>query len=165
MDDSLNKGSWQQLMAEKPELLEMVRGYELDGRTYDMLGNLDLMVRPMKPVHVRLAWGAEDRRNYKNVCILEARQGTVLIGPFISADEKQVLRVALQEKLPVAILLTNGIAEDYEMPAEWWDAFAEGNLLLLADGPYQPAQTKLTRERCKELNTIAEELAAEDWFE
>lgn len=123
---------WQQRMAERPELFEVVRGFGSGVMTFDMVGNAGLLEQTMKPVHVRHRWGMEERRDYKNSCILEARKGTVLISPFISTDEKQVLQVALKERLQVVILMTKGMPGNYQVPPQLMDACYEGRLLLMA---------------------------------
>lgn len=156
---------WMALKAEKPELFEVMQGVELGCHCYDAIGNVSLLTLPMKPVHVRMAWSAEDRRNYKNWCILEARQGTVLVGPFISSDEKQVMREALKEGLAVVQLVLCGFSDDYRMPMPLLDACAEGRLLLMAPWPDRDPKLPITRQECQTLNRMAEDLAAEDWFE
>lgn len=161
----VERDRWERLKAERPELFEVMYGVDLGHHCYEALGNVGLLQLPMKPVHVRMLWNAEDRRNYKNWCILEGRQGTVLVGPFISTDEKQVMRVALKEGLPVVQLLVNGLPDADSLPDELMGACAEGRLLLMAPWPDRDAKLPLTRQECQTLNKMAEELAAEDWFE
>jgi len=142
------------------ELLRIRRGERYAGLSIDAVGNMELLQREKKAVHVRSRWTAEEKRAYKNGCILAARQGAVLVGPFISPDERAVLEVALREKLPVVYLQENGFPELYKPAGELIDSCAEGHLLLIAPWPYHSRRQTITREQCQLLNTMAERIAA-----
>ena len=142
------------------DLFTIQRGKEYAGTAFDTLGNISLLDRELQAVHVGSRWSAEEKRNYKNGCILAARQGIVLIGAFISEDEKAVKRVALEEKLPMIQLQENGFPELYKPAGEFFDACAEGRLLLMAPWPYHARRHTISREQCKALNLMAEQLAA-----
>lgn len=141
------------------DLLRVQRGCSIAGRAYDAVGNTQLLRRPMLPVHVGSRWTAEEKRAYKNGCILAARQGAVLVGPFISPDERAVLKVALEEGLAVIYLQENGFPELYKPAGELIDSCVEGRVLLLAPWPYHTRRQAITREQCLLLNRMAEELA------
>lgn len=141
------------------DLFTIQRGKEYAGTAFDTLGNISLLDRELQAVHVGSRWSAEEKRNYKNGCILAARQGKVLIGAFISEDEKAVKRVALEEKLPMIQLQENGFPELYKPAGEFFDACAEGRLLLMAPWPYHVRRHTISREQCKALNQMAEQLA------
>lgn len=142
------------------DLFTIQRGKEYAGTAFDTLGSISLLNRELQAVHVGSRWSAEEKRNYKNGCILAARQGKVLIGAFISEDEKAVKRVALEEKLPMIQLQENGFPELYKPAGEFFDACAEGRLLLMAPWPYHARRHTISREQCKALNQMAEQLAA-----
>jgi len=143
----------------RPELLRIRRSEQYAGLSFDAVGNMELLQREKKAVHVRSRWTAEEKRAYKNGCILAARQGAVLVGAFVSDNEKAVKRVALQEKLPLILLQENGFPELYKPSGELFDACAEGRLLLLAPWPYHTRRQTITREQCKLLNSMAERIA------
>jgi len=143
----------------RPELLRIRRSELYAGLSFDAVGNMELLQRPKKAVHVRSCWTAEEKRAYKNGCILAARQGAVLVGAFVSDDEKAVKRVALQEKLPLILLQENGFPELYKPSGELFDACAEGRLLLLAPWPYHTRRQTITREQCQLLNQMVERIA------
>lgn len=156
---------WQELRQERPELFVPVRGFEFAHHCYDLLGNMGLLQMPMLPVHVRRMWNNEERRNYKNHCILEARHGVVLVGPFISADEKQVMNQAIKEGLPFALLTPDAFPDNYEVPDALLGPLAEGSLLIMNPWPSREKTAPITRQECLTLNQMAEAIAGEDWFE
>lgn len=159
-----NTRHWEALKLSHPELFEVSRGLELAHHCYDLLGNTGLLQMPMLPVHVRHAWSAEERRNYKNRCILEARNGAVLISPFISPDEKQVMDVALSEGLSVVMLTVDALS-DYVPSDALLAPLAQGRMLIMNPWPDRPRRAPLTRLECQTLNRLAGDIAAEDWFE
>ncbi|MCI7556735.1 MAG: hypothetical protein MST03_08115 [Bacteroidales bacterium] len=118
-------------------------------------------------VHKEWVWDAERGdnqrlRDYKNGCILRARQGAVLVSPFISPDEAAVRDVALREGLPMIYILDNGLPESakYKPPGNLIEAIAAGRLLLLSPWPhYVPDKSRCTRAECTAMNAMAETIA------
>ena len=94
-----------------------------------------------------------------NLCIVAARQGAALIGPFISPKEKQVLEVALKEGLSVIVLLPHGLSEFYKPVGMFMEACAQGKMLFLTEASAEENPRKrISREECQRLNAIAEEM-------
>lgn len=142
-------------------------GIELAGHTYSGVGNIALLhAERYAPVHVRSVWieDAEQHgdntklRDYMNGCVLAARQGAVMVSPFISKQEKMVQDVLLREHLPFILLADNGF-RDYYKPADGiFDAVAEGRVLILSPWPYDAGKRHISRADCVALNTMAEEI-------
>ena len=136
-------------------------------RSYDGVGNTTLlMAGQFMPVHVRSVWvkaaengDAEPLRSYKNGCVLAARKGAVMVSPFISTDEKQVMQVLLQERLPFIVLADNGFREYYKPSDALFDACAAGRVLILSPWPYNVEKRKISRDECVALNEMAEEIS------
>lgn len=147
--------------------------------TFSAVGNLGLLDMPLKAVHVRRKFTDAERKDYMNDCILSARNGDVLIGAFISEYEKQVRDEALREGLVVIQLCHEQFSDLYRPSGNLFDACSTGRLLLLHEKPSASATTptaqptrpslrnpyweslrKITREQCKALNALAEELAS-----
>ena len=96
-----------------------------------------------------------------NCCIVKARQGVVLIGPFISPWEKMVLDVALREGLPIIQLVPNGFSNYYKPPGGLIDACSRGKMLFMTEAAFEDSFSKrITREECIALNALASELAS-----
>ena len=155
-----------------PEYFYVQRGIEIAGKQYAAVGNLTLLYEPeLMPVHVHREWvlaaerGDNQRlRDYKNSCILHARQGAVLVSPFISPDEAAVRDVALREGLPTIYILDNGLPHNcrYKPAAYLMQALAAGQLLLLSPWPhYVTDKGRCTRAECIAMNQMAEQIAEE----
>ena len=150
----------------KPGFFRVQQGIVIGERSYDGVGNTTLlMAGQFMPVHVRSIWvkaaehgNSQTLRNYKNGCVLAARKGTVMVSPFISTDEKQVMQVLLQERLSFIILADNGFREYYKPSDALFDACAAGRVLILSPWPYNVEKRKISREECVALNEMAEEI-------
>ena len=138
-------------------------------RTYNAVGNIALLQHDhYSPVHVRSVWvqDAEQHgydqplRDYKNGCVLAARQGTVMVSPFISQHEQEVLHVLLKEKHPIIYIADNGFSEYFKPSDLLFDAVAEGRLLILSPWPYDPDKRHVTRTDCVAMNKMAEDICA-----
>ncbi len=96
----------------------------------------------------------------KNSCVLSARQGAVMVSPFISDHEKQVMQVLLREHLPFIYLVDNGFRDYYKPSDALFDACAAGRVLILSPWPYDATKRHISRADCVALNTMAEEIQA-----
>ena len=150
----------------KPGFFRVQTDIVIGGRTYDAVGNIALLMdSTYAPVHVRhtlveRARHGDDQplRDYKNACVLKARQAVVMVSPFISPDEKQVMQVLLKERHPFILLTDNGF-RDYYKPADMlFDACATGRLLILSPWPYDGRKRHISRADCIALNDMAEEI-------
>jgi hypothetical protein len=150
----------------KPGFFRVQQDIVIGERSYDGVGNTTLlMAGQFMPVHVRSVWvkaaehgDNQSLRDYKNGCVLAARKGTVMVSPFISTDEKQVMQVLLQEQLPFIVLADNGFREYYKPSDALFDACAAGRVLILSPWPYNVEKRKISRDECVALNEMAEEI-------
>ncbi len=150
----------------KPGYFRVQREIMIGGRSYDGVGNTMLLTAERHAVvHVRSMMvkaaengDAEQLRNYKNSCVLAARKGTVMVSPFISEHEKQVMQVLLREQLPFVYLADNGFRDYYKPADALFDACAAGRVLILSPWPYDAGKRKISRADCVALNNTAEEI-------
>lgn len=150
----------------KPGFFCVQRNIVIGGRSYDGVGNATLlMAEKMAAVHVRSAMvkaaergDAETLRNYKNSCVLAARQGAVMVSPFISPHEKQVMQVLLDEQWPFICLTDNGFRDYYKPSDALFDACAAGRVLILSPWQYDAGKRHISRADCVALNNMAEEI-------
>lgn len=150
----------------KPGYFRVQKDIEIGDRTYDGVGNVALLqAEHFEPVHVRSVMvkaaqqgDAEQLRNYMNGCVLAARRGTVMVSPFISPQEKQVMQVLLKEQHPFVLLTDNGFRDYYKPADELFDACAAGRLLILSPWAYDEGKRHISRSDCVALNTMAEEI-------
>ncbi len=148
----------------KPGFFCVQRGIVIGGRSYDGVGNTTLlMAEEFATVHVRSAMvkaaecgDVEPLRHYKNSCVLAARKGVVMISPFISTHEKQVMQVLLGEQRPFICLTDNGFRDYYKPPGALFDACAAGRVLILSPWQYDASKRHISRTDCVVLNNMAE---------
>ena len=151
-----------------PGFFRVQEGIEIAGRMYSGVGNIDLLNREhYAPVHVRRtmveeAEHGDDKRlrDYMNSCVLAARQGAVMVSPFISEKEKDVLIVLLAEEHPIIILADNGFRDYYKPSDGIFDSVAAGRVLILSPWAYDPKKRHISRADCVALNQMTEEIAA-----
>lgn len=150
----------------KPGYFRVQREIVIGGRSYDGVGNTMLLTaETYAAVHVRSLMvkaaengDTEPLRNYKNSCVLAARKGAVMVSPFISEHEKQVMQVLLREQLPFVYLADNGFRDYYKPVDALFDACAAGRVLILSPWTYDAGKRKISRAECMALNNMAEEI-------
>ena len=150
----------------RPGFFRVQKDIAIGNRKYDGVGNVALLMNERyATVHVRRTMVeqaqqgcAEPLRQYKNGCVLKAREGVVMVSPFISPDEKQVMQVLLQEQHPFVLLTDNGFRDYYKPTDQLFDACAEGRLLILSPWPYDEGKRHISRADCVALNAMAEEI-------
>ena len=151
----------------KPGYFYVQENVEIAGRIYRAVGNIQLLhVEKYSPVHVRSMWvkdaeqngNIQSLRDYKNGCVLAARDGTVMVSPFISEHEKAVLDVLLKEKHGIIYIADNGFGRYFKPSDALFDAVAEGRLLMLSPWSYDPSKKRVSRDECVAMNGMAEEI-------
>lgn len=151
-----------------PGFFRVQEGIEIAGRTYSGVGNIALLQSEhFATVHVRrfMVEDAERHgydqplRDYMNGCVMSARKGAVMVSPFISPKEKDVLAVLMAEGHGIIYLADNGF-RDYYKPADGlFDAVAAGKMLILSPWAYDAGKRHISRTDCIALNAMAEEIA------
>jgi len=147
-----------------PGFFRVQEDIEIAGRRYSGVGNIALLqAERFAPVHVRRtmvdeAEHGDDRRlrDYMNGCVIAARQGAVMVSPFISPKEKDVLDVLLKEQHPFILLADNGFRDYYKPADALFDAVAAGRALILSPWDYDPDKRHISRADCVALNAMAE---------
>ena len=148
-----------------PGFFRVQKGIEIAGRSFDGVGNVALLdAGHYDVVHVRSVWvraaehgDSKTLRDYMNGCVLKARKGVVMVSPFISQQEKQVMQVLINEQHPFILLADNGFRDYYKPSDALFDACAAGRMLILSPWPYDAGKRRISRTDCVNLNHMAEE--------
>ena len=130
------------------------------GTTLYAFGNLELLHAPKRQavrISSRITEGERNRQQHE--LLSAARQGVILISPFISTGERLVEETSLREHLPIVKLLPNGFSPYYKPHGHFFEACSEGRLLLLTPYPYSTQKVVLTRAICNYLNVLASRLS------
>jgi len=153
-----------------PGYFHVMHNVRVAGHVFDAVGNVAILMNPHRAtvhVHKELVMDAERHgntqplRDYKNNCIIQARQGVTMVSPFISPHEQEVEQVLIREQHPIIVLMDNGFRDYYKPSALLFDACAEGRVLLLAPTTYDENKKAISRQECVQLNHITDEIAAE----
>ena len=148
-----------------PGFFRVQKGIMIGDRSFDGVGNVALLhAEHYDVVHVRSVWvkaaeHGDDQtlRDYMNSRVLKARKGVVMVSPFISQQEKQVMQVLLNEQHPFILLADNGFRDYYKPSDALFDACAAGRVLILSPWPYDADKRHISRADCVNLNNLAEE--------
>lgn len=135
------------------------RGVILVGTKVDLVGNQALLKRPLQAVHVRHVWTPPEIEQYVRQCLTAAQSGAALISPFISPDERRIRDSVLQQGGSVVVIRKEGFGELYKPEPIYFDACAEGRVLLIAVGDYRQKNERVSRAECVTMNALAECLA------
>ena len=148
-----------------PGFFRVQKNIEIVGRSFDGVGNVALLhAEHYDVVHVRNIWvkaaeygDSQTLRDYMNSCVLKARKGVVMLSPFISPQEKQVMQVLINEQHSSILLADNGFRDYYKPSDVLFDACAAGRVLILSPWPYDVGKRHICRADCVNLNNMAEE--------
>ncbi len=148
-----------------PGFFRVQKGIEIGGRSFDGVGNVALLhAEHYDVVHVRSVWvkaaehgDSQPLRDYMNGCVLKARKGVVMVSPFISPQEKQVMQVLINEHHPFILLADNGFRDYYKPSDALFEACAAGRVLILSPWPYDAGKRHISRADCVNLNNMAKE--------
>ena len=144
-----------------PDLFKVVRELEITpNRVCPGVGNLFLLDQPVKrQVRISRSISAKALAEKKADLLSAAKHGTVLVSPCISPGEKEIAHAALHAGLPLIVILTNGLPKGYKPPGRYFNACANGKLLMLAPFPYHREKRPITRKQCLKLNEWAKAVA------
>ena len=92
-----------------------------------------------------------------------AKHGAVLLSPCVSDGERQIAREALAAGLPLITMANKGFSTLQKPSGRYFDACAEGKLLMLAPAawPYQPGEKPMTRFDATAMNRLCQWIAGD----
>ena len=147
---------------EHPDYFRVRFGLTVAGQTYAAIGNRFLLNRPEK-LQVQLSRSLTDEEIALRVARFTeaARNGAVLVSPAISKGEQAVMRKALDEGLPLIFLTPWGFNTFSKPGHQYFEACAEGRLLMLALWEQQNERINLSRAMCMALNEMSRQICDE----
>ena len=160
---------WFEYLRDNPRRLAIRRAYadyfrvrfdvSAGGLACAAIGNRFLLTYPQR-LQVQLSRRLTDEEidRWVGFFLAEARRGSVLVSPAISRGEKAVMRAAMDAGMPLIFIASYGFTQFSHPGHQYYDACAEGRLLLLAPWPHQNRKVALTRQQCLQLNAIARQV-------
>lgn len=132
---------------------------KIDGLELSAFGNLFLLRECCKePVIIRSHYSEEYKQELREKWRGVSDAGGVLVSPFISEKEKSVMDETLAAGGKVIVIRDNGFPERFKPLGKQFDYCLSGQLLLIGPASYETSRVLLTREKCWELNRLAEKI-------
>ena len=142
-----------------PDLFRVQRNLMAAGQQFSAIGNRFLLARPVR-LQVQCSRRLTDDEIAEKQAwwLSQAHSGAVLVSPCISKGEKQVMRAAFEEGLPLIILQENGFTDLAKPGGKRMEACARGQLLLLAPWQHHNERLTIRRTQCLALNEMARKI-------
>ncbi len=147
------------------DLFKVVQRVPFQGGFLSALGNLFLLDAPQfVQVQCSRSATAADIAALKKQVLDRAKAGAVVVSPCISPGEKEVARAAFEARVSLVVLKNMGFSPYSKPSGAYFDACAEGRLLMLAPiaWPYTTQKKPLTRLDACVMNRLAQLICKED---
>lgn len=147
---------------EQPDLFRVQRNIMVAGQHFSAIGNRFLLERPIR-LQVQCSRRLTDEQiaEQQEQWLQQARSGAVLVSPCISKGEKQVMRAAFEQDLPIIVLQENGFTDLAKPGGKRMEACARGQLLLLAPWEHHNERLIIRRDQCLALNEMSRMICQE----
>ena len=144
---------------EHPDYFRVQFGVTVADQTYAAIGNRFLLDSlDMEQVQLTRSLTEAQIAKERDKFLTMAKTGTVLVSPAISTGEQVVMRTVMDAHLPQIFITPWGFNKFSKPGHQYFDACADGRLLLLAPWPHQNERIPLTRAMCLALNKMAEDI-------
>lgn len=141
-----------------PEFFRRVRNLSINGVPFQAYGNLFHLRNPfMTQVIVHRANTERDNEGLVAFMREEIRKGGVLVSPFISPLEKQIRREAVENGGRIIQIQKDPFGERFKPAGADFELCCNGQLLIIA--PMESMGKIISRQICKDMNKIAEDIA------
>ena len=148
------------LRRRNPELFRVSFGLRIGRFNCSAVGNRFLLAYPrITQVQCSTHFYESDVQKAVAGYMAAARGGAVLVSPSISDGEKRTMRAAFDAGLPQILITANGLGSYSKPGGAFFDACAEGRLLILSPWEHQNRKVVLTRAMCMEMNELARLIA------
>lgn len=139
-----------------PQYFRRVNELRIGARFFQAYGNLQLLDNPFKEqVVVHRHYTEEELQQKLAVWRYTAANGGVLVSPFISKAERDVLHEAESLDGNVILIVNAPMPERFKPQGASFERCMRGHLLVLA----LPEKIPLSRDGCLTLNRLASEIA------
>ncbi|MDE5773618.1 MAG: hypothetical protein K2H86_04085, partial [Muribaculaceae bacterium] len=143
-----------------PQFFRRIRRLKIGDEEYEAYGNLFLFRNPDKEaVKISRRFSDEEKVSKRYVWLNSAANGTVLVSPFISKEEKEIRARAETLGAKIILITHEAFSEHYKPAARDFALCSEGRLLIISLG--LPAGTNLSRAHCLQMNEMAGRIVEE----
>lgn len=142
-----------------PHFFQRARKLLIGDKEYEAYGNLFLFRNPDKEaVKISRKFTVEEKTQKKEAWLTKALDGTVLVSPFIAAEEKEVRKKAEALGAKIILITNEAFGERFKPSGQDFKLSSEGRLLIISLG--LPPKTELHRSHCLQMNSLAQAICS-----
>ena len=131
--------------------------------TLDLVGNMELLQRPLFPLVCHRAEAHLFEQQKAAVLKVARGQGGVIVTACVSPKERDIVKLLHQELLPVIEVMDNGFSDRYKPTGKAFYAVAEARRLEISPWEYEYRRRELlSREMCMVMNELVRMIAKKD---
>lgn len=141
-----------------PQFFRRTRKLRIGEKEFEAYGNLFPLRNPDKEaVKISRKFTFAEKEQKKSSWLSAASEGTILVSPFISRDEKAIRAEAEAISAKIILITHEALPERFKPSAHDFSLCEEGRLLIISLG--LPAGTHLSRSHCLQMNELARHIA------
>lgn len=145
---------------ERPDLFQRRQRVCISGREMVFYGNFQLLKNPfIVPAIISRAHSPEERMRLERLWDDVINHGGVLVSPFISQDERTLMKRGIEGNASIIRIIPDGLGERYKPSGKEFELCAEGRCLHIGEPKTDLAQHKLTRSESLRHNELAQWIA------
>lgn len=144
-----------------PELFTRTQSVRINDRIMDVYGNFQLLKHPIiSPVTISCHDTPEESAKKWREWEETTRSGGVLISPFISRFEKEVMEYGIAGGASIIRIIPDGLGPKYKPSGREFDLYSEGRCLHVGPPRMSAHRENLSRSVCLGLNAVARWIAS-----
>lgn len=144
-----------------PQIFRKAQRIKMLDYEMDIFGNFQLLKHPLlASAVVSSRYTDEERKYYSNAWEEAIRGGGVLISPFISGEEKILMRRILEAGGSIIRIVADGMGPRYKPSGKEFDLCAEGRCLHIGMPRESMHVDAIKRKKCLALNELARWIAS-----
>ena len=147
----------------RPDLFTAQQMLTSNECSFHTKGNFFLLRHPLR-IQVRFSrrFTAEEWEERCRSYMRVIAHGGVLVSPFIHPNEREILKLGIENGAGIIYLVNNGFRERSAPHGGLFDLCAKGRALIIAPPAYEPTKKDIRRVECMELNSWARLFAEKD---
>ena len=144
-----------------PNLFKLIRRIPFDGGHFIGIGNHFLLNAPiLYQVQASRNISTAEFEAKRQEMLMSITNGAVIVSPCISQGERLLAKHAFEASAPLITLKNKGFSPYFKPSGAFFDACANGRLLMLAPGlwPFVPGKKVMTRNDACILNALCQRI-------
>jgi REP element-mobilizing transposase RayT len=144
-----------------PHLFSRKQSVNINGQTMDVYGNFQLLKHPIiSPVIVSSKYTEEQRVQLEKDWSETIQAGGVLISPFISQAEREIMRIGIAGGASIIRIIPEGLPPKYKPSGSEFELCLTGRCLHIGFPKQSKRNERLSRSTALSLNDLARWIAS-----